>query len=176
MSGPLRDEASVLLLIDFQARLMPAIVGGEASLREARRLAQAAALLDVPVMLTEQTPDKLGPTVGDLAADHPVLAKATFDATRAPGFEAMLPDRSTVLVAGWETHVCVLQTVLGLIGRRRVAVVADAVGSRTEANRAAGLARMAAEGVEIVTAEMAIFEWLGSAAHPQFRAVLGLVK
>ena len=176
MSRVLAAEGSALLLVDFQARLMPAIANGPASLAEAVRLAKAAALMEVPVLLTEQTPVKLGPTVEALAGAGPVMAKATFDAGRDPAFAAALPPRPALVVAGWETHVCVLQTVLGLLPTRRVAVVADAVGSRTEANRAAGLARMQAAGVEIVTAEMAIFEWLGGAAHPRFREVLGLVK
>lgn len=176
MSGVLTAEGSALLLVDFQARLMPAIANGAASLAEGVRLAKAAALLGVPVLLTEQTPDKLGPTVEALAGVGPVLAKASFDAGRAPGFAAALPERPAMVVAGWETHVCVLQTVLGLLASHRVAVVADAVGSRTEANRAAGLARMQAAGAEVVTAEMAVFEWLGSAGHPRFREALALVK
>lgn len=176
MSGVLSAGDSALLLVDFQARLMPAIAKGAASLAEAVRMAKAAALLGVPVLLTEQTPAKLGPTVEALADAGAVLAKATFDAGRDPGFAAALPKRPVLLVAGWETHVCVLQTVLGLLPTHRVAVVADAVGSRTEGNRTAGLARMQAAGAEIVTAEMAIFEWLGGAAHPRFREVLGLVK
>ena len=74
-------------------------------------------------------------------------------------------------------HVCVLQTVLGLLAAGRdVAVVADATGSRSPANREAALARMARHGADLVTTEMAIFEWLGRADHPGFREVIGLVR
>ena len=177
MIAPLAAETSALLLIDFQARLMPAIAEGAARVTQAGKLAAAAALLDVPVLLTEQNPRGLGGTDPALADAGPVLAKMTFDATRAPGFAAAMPDRPAVVVAGCEAHVCVLQTVLGLRAMgRAVAVVADAVGSRLPASRDLGLARMAAAGAQIVSTEMVLFEWLGSADHPRFRAVLALIK
>lgn len=169
---------AALLLVDFQARLMPAIEAGEARLAEALRLARAARLLGVPVLATEQNPAGLGGTAPVLAAeaDH-VLAKMHFDATRAEGFDALIGAARTLVVAGCETHVCVMQTVLGLRARGlRVCVAADAVGSRRAESRARGLDRMAAEGAEIVTAEMAIFEWLEHCEHPRFRDALKLVK
>jgi Amidases related to nicotinamidase len=137
---------SSLLLIDFQEKLMPAIDAAEASVREALRLAQSARLLDVPVLATEQTPDRLGSTVPALA-DHAAgaLAKSTFDACPGCDIEAALGDRPQVVITGWESHVCVLQTAFGLMSAgRSVYVVADAVSSRTPANKAAALARMSA--------------------------------
>ncbi|MBH0619677.1 isochorismatase family protein, partial [Salmonella enterica] len=162
--GTIEAAASVLLMVDLQARLMPAIADGEAVLREAKRLLGAAALCGVPALFTEQNPGRLGATVPELAPGSPSLPKMCFDAARDPGFAAALPDRPTVLIAGVEAHVCVLQTALSLVDRgRRVAVVEDAVGSRAPASKAAALRRMERHGVEIVTAEMAVFEWLGSA-------------
>ena len=176
---------SALLMVDLQARLMPAIAGGEAVLREAKRLLGAAALCGVPVLFTEQNPGRLGGTVPDLlpelmpgsAPAAPRLSKMCFDAARDPAFDAALPDRPTVLLCGVEAHVCVLQTALSLLDRgRRVAVVEDAVGSRAAASKAAALRRMERHGVEIVTAEMAVFEWLGGAEHPRFKDAMALVK
>lgn len=169
---------STLLVIDVQGRLMPAIAGAAAMVAEVRRLIAAARLLEVPVLATEQNPAGLGPTLpGLLPEDVSVLEKSTFDACRAPGFAAALGPRPAVVVAGCEAHVCVLQTVLGLLDAgRRVAVVRDAVASRRDASRDAGLARVAAHGAELVTAEMVVFEWLGGAGHPRFREVLALVK
>jgi nicotinamidase-related amidase len=169
-----------LLLIDLQARLAPAIHDSDAVLANAARLAQGAALLGVPTLRTEQSPAKLGPTLPDCAKGV-LIEKTSFDACAAEGFAAALsgaaPQRRTIVIAGMEAHICVLQTALSLRARGlRVAVAADAVGSRRPANHAAGLARMAADGVEIVSAEMALFEWLGDAADPQFRAVSALVK
>ncbi len=169
---------SLLLLIDLQARLLPVIAGGEDVLRNAVRLAAAARRLSVPLLFTEQYPHGLGATVPELgAAPGEVAEKTTFDACGAPGFTARLAPDHAVIVAGTEAHVCVLQTVLGLIGAgRRVAVVADAIGSRTADNRTAALARMAHHGAEIVTSEMVLFEWLGDARHPAFREIQALIK
>lgn len=175
----LGPETSVLLLIDLQQRLMPAIHDGMSVLANAQRLARAARLLQVPVQATEQNPDGLGPTVAEIRplADA-VLVKRFFDATREPAWPAFLPaGRGDVVVTGCEAHVCVVQTVLGL--RRlgaRVRLVADAVGSRVVANRDAALHRAERAGAELVTTEMVLFEWLSTADHPRFRDVLELVR
>lgn len=170
---------SQLLVVDLQERLMPVIADGSAVVATARRLVEAARLLGVPVAFTEQNPRGLGGTVAGLStAGATVFEKATFDATRQPGFaEILASDRPEVVVCGCEAHVCVLQTVLGLLSAgRRVRVVADAVGSRAPANRAAALERMARQGAEIMTFEMVAFEWLGSAEDPAFKAFLALIK
>lgn len=175
----LAASACTLLLVDLQGRLMPAIAGGEAVVENARRLAHAARLMSVPVLATEQNPAGLGGTVETLASlPEATLSKTFFDATREAAFAGFLPEaRSTLVVAGCETHVCVLQTVLGLLGKgRSVALVRDAVGSRREANRDAALARAEAHGAELVTTEMVIFEWLGTSDHPGFREALALVR
>ncbi|MFN3612996.1 MAG: isochorismatase family protein [Rubrimonas sp.] len=169
-----------LLLIDVQARLAPAIRDSATVVANAGRLAQGAALLGVPVLRTEQSPAKLGPTLTECAAGA-CIEKTSFDACAAPDFaqalSAAAPQRRTVVIAGMEAHICVLQTALSLRGRGLgVAVAADAVGSRRRDDHAAALARMARDGVEVVTVEMALFEWLGDAADPQFRAVSALVK
>lgn len=169
---------SVLLVIDFQARLMPFIADGAQAVRETRRLIDAAGLLDVPVLVTEQNPAGLGGTVPELLPEGAApFHKMTFDACRMPGFAAALGGRGTAVVTGCETHVCVMQTVLGLLDAgQRVFLVRDAVGSRTVANRDAAIARMAAHGAEVVTAEMVVFEWLETAEHPRFRDAVRLVK
>jgi nicotinamidase-related amidase len=175
---PLMDVRNArLVLIDLQERLMPAIGGGEQVLANAARLLQAARLLEVPAVATEQSPAKLGRTVPDLGDVRHVIAKTSFDASAEPAFlEAVAGDRELV-VAGCEAHVCVLQTALTLLAhRRRVVVVRDAVGSRRPESHEAALARMAAHGAEIVTTEMVLFEWLRTADHPQFRAVSMLIR
>jgi nicotinamidase-related amidase len=170
---------SILLLVDLQERLMPSIAGAEAVVRNARRLAEAAHLVDVPVLATEQNPAGLGGNVPEIAAlASRTLAKNFFDGTRESAFEGFLPDaRATVVVAGCEAHVCVLQTVLGLLAQgRSVALVRDAVGSRDPLNRDAALERAKARGAELVTTEMVVFEWLETSDHPRFREALRLVK
>ena len=170
---------SVLLLIDLQQRLLPAIHDEEALLANAVRLATAAGLLEVPVCATEQNPAGLGSTVEPLAAfPQLVLAKTAFGAAADPGFATLLPPGTEeIVVAGAEAHVCVLQTVLGLLAaRHRVLLVADAVGSRTPANAAAGIDRAQRHGAEVVTTEMVLFEWLRDSTHPRFREVQKLIK
>ena len=112
----LNRNDSALLLIDFQARLMPAIEQGAAAVANARRLLTAAKMFEVPVLITEENAAGLGATVPELTAERaPIFHKMSFDACRMPGFAAALPHRQALVVAGCETHVCVMQTVLGLI-------------------------------------------------------------
>ncbi|MGU3663976.1 isochorismatase family protein [Methylobacterium sp. A49B] len=176
---PLIDPTrSLLLAIDLQVRLMPTIADGAEVIAQTGRLAAAAQCLDVPILFTEQNAGGLGPTVPELApARGAAFPKMSFGAARAPGFLDRLPADRDCVVAGCEAHVCVLQTVLGLLeAGRRAYVVRDAVGSRRTANRDAALARMAAHGAEIVTTEMVVFEWLGSARNPRFREIVRLIK
>jgi len=175
----LTAEGAVLLLIDLQERLMPVIGDHEAVVARAVRLASAARLLGVPVRATEQNPAGLGPTVPQLAAyPQAVLSKTTFSAAGDSGFPALLPAGSgEIIVAGCEAHVCVLQTVLGLLASGHgVLLVADAIGSRDPADRAAAIDRAGQHGAEVVTSEMVLFEWLRDAQHPKFREVQKLLR
>ena len=172
----LEASSSLLLLVDFQTRLIPAIEDGAATVENARRLIVAAELLGVPKLFTEQ--NKLGVTVPELPmASDSVVDKSTFDALRAPNFPIKaLADRA-IVVTGCEAHVCVLQTVLSALEQnRRVFVVADATGSRTQDNKQAALRRMERHGAEIVTTEMVLFEWLGASTHPHFRDIAKLIR
>jgi nicotinamidase-related amidase len=174
----LNRQGSALLLIDFQSRLMPAIENGAAIVANARRLLTAAAIFEVPTLITEENPAGLGGTLPELAAEGtPVFGKMSFDACRMPGFADALPDRPAVIVAGCETHVCVLQTVLGLIEAGRcVYLVRDAVGSRHRESKETAIDRMRRHGAEIVTTEMVVFEWTETAEDSRFRDALALVR
>ncbi len=175
----LTASGSALLLIDLQERLVPALHDGAAVVGNVVRLARAAALLDVPVCATEQNPPGLGPTVAELAGfPQMVLAKTAFNAVAQPGFATLLPPGAEeIVVVGGEAHICVLQTVLGLLAaRHRVLLVADAIGSRAPANREAGIDRMRRHGAEVLTTEMVIFEWLRDSTHPRFREVQALIR
>lgn len=179
MSKLLQADAATLLIVDMQSRLMPAIDRGEAVLAAAHKLAQAARLLDVPVVATEHHSRMLGTTVAPLADTlQSTFQKMHFSAMREPGFEAWLPPaRKTILVAGCEAHICVLQTVIGLAEQGyRAVLVSDASGSRQSADHHAALRRARSAGADIVTTEMAIFEWLETCEHPRFRDALRLVK
>ena len=195
-------DESQLVLVDYQERLLPAIHEGAAVLANALRLARVAQLLDMPVWGTEQNPSRLGPNDAALRAlCHKTLAKMHFSAAeeglgewlRPPAKpqggnarslpkhlqkpQAQAPERQTIVIAGCETHVCLLQTALQLVEDEfDVWVVTDACGSRTERNRDAAFDRLAGAGAELVTTEMVLFEWLRSCEHPAFKDMLGLVK
>ncbi len=170
-----------LVLVDYQARLLPAIADGEAVLQEAIFIAGVATALGVPVVGTEQNPEGLGSNVATLRAlcAH-TLAKRHFDAT-ADGLVEHLHEHcsapSQVVVAGCEAHVCLLLTALGLhAAGLQVAVVPTACGSRSRADKALALQRLAMAGVLPISAETLAFEWLQSCDDPAFRSLLQRVK
>lgn len=175
----LQSSQSILLIVDIQTRLMPAIDQGDTVLARTMALAQAAPWMGVPVRATEHNASRLGLTPPMLRAHcDAILHKMHFDATREPTFAGWLPPgRPQVILTGCEAHVCVLQTAQGLLAQGyRVALVADAVGSRHAANHAQALARLRDAGADIVTTEMVLFEWADHCEHPHFRDVLELVK
>ena len=170
---------STLLIIDPQVRLMPSIHDAETVIRRCVQLGSAARELTIHVIGTEENPDGLGPLVPEVAAlCDTILAKFHFDATAEQGFLSRLPQgRKTFIVAGCEAHVCVMQTVAGLLDNgHEVKWVADAVGSRHPHNRLAATERARRMGADIVTTEMVIFEWLRTSEHPKFRQMLQLVR
>lgn len=172
-----RQDAA-LLLIDFQSRLMPAIADGAAVIANAQRLIRAARRFSVPILFTEENAEGLGGTLAELQPEASSVAhKMTFDACLSPEFQKRLPERRDIVVAGCETHVCVLQTVLGLMSsKRRVFVVRDAVGSRRAESKETAVQRMAQNGAEIVTTEMVLFEWLATAEDQRLGDVIAWIK
>ena len=173
---------SALMLVDAQARLLPAIHDGAACVERCRLLLEGARRLAVPILAAEQYPQGLGPIVPALAELLPrgqVYPKRSFAASADPAVAAALQrlGRPQIVLCGMEAHVCVLQTALDLprLGRRPI-VVGDAVASRRPESRTLALERMRAHGVEIVSAEMVLFEWLGVAGTPDFKALLPLIR
>ena len=197
-------DESQLVLVDYQIRLMPAMLDSATAIANAVRLAKLAALVDVPAFLTEQNQSKLGETVLEIrqAFEVPprVLSKMQFSAVeeglgewlRPPakpvqGNARSLPkhlqkpaagsERGTIVLAGCEAHICMLQTALDLLEDDfEVWVVTDACSARTERNRDAAFDRLAGAGVELVTTEMVAFEWIRTAEHPEFKAMQALIK
>ncbi|HYQ52705.1 MAG TPA: hydrolase [Pseudomonas sp.] len=166
---------ATLLAVDIQEKLIGAMSDPEGTRARARWLLAASAELELPIVISEQYPKGLGHTLPELIAAAPaaeVVEKSHFSCVAAQCLPASLMAREHVIVCGMETHVCVLQTVLGLLGLgKQVFVVEDACDSRTAANKAAGLARMRQAGAHIVTREMVLFELMGSASHPRFRHI-----
>lgn len=176
----MNPERSVVVLVDYQQRLMPAIDDHEQILRHTELLATIAKQIGVPVIATQQNPSRLGPTADQLAAHcDTVVDKMCFGAY-ADGLEralAELAPEAEVIIAGCEAHVCLLQTALELLeAGRRVWVVSDASGSRKQSDRSLAFARLAQAGAVIVSTEMVAFEWLSTCEHDQFKAVSKLIK
>ena len=179
----LRPDDTLLLVVDMQERLQP-LIHDDAQVRaRAAALAEGCRILGVPVVVTEQYPKGLGRTVPELRpaldAAGGALEKTAFSCADDPAVRARLDalGRNNVLLAGVETHICVLQTALDLVaGGRAAHVVEDAVGSRAPANKQAGLERMKRNGVEPSTVEMALFELMRDSRHPAFKRVQALIR
>jgi nicotinamidase-related amidase len=178
MTRLLRREGATLVLVDHQERLMPAIAGGAEVVEQARRLAEAAALLGVRTVGTEQNPDRLGPNVAVLRQRcESTLSKMSFDACAQGLLELIGPGDGDVVLAGCEAHVCLLQTALGVLDSgRRTVVVADACGSRKSSDHKTAMRRLGREGVVVASTEMVVFEWLRTCEHAHFRQALSLIK
>ena len=173
---------AALLVIDVQTRLAAAMHEREACLARCRTLIEAALRLELPVLVSEQYPQGLGHTVEALA---PLLARAQifpkrhFSCAAEPALGAALGalGRAQIVLCGMEAHVCVLQTALGLQAKGLTpVVVADAVASRRPQSRQLALERLRAHQIEIVDAEMVLFEWLREAGTPAFKSLLPLIK
>lgn len=177
----LRAESVVLLIVDVQERLLPAIHDGTQVLDATRRMTAAAKVLGVPIVLTEQYPAGLGstcPTLRECLPDVEAVEKTRFSAC-VVGVLNQLANlgRPHMIVTGIETHVCVQQTVLDLLRLGYLPYLcADAVGSRRPLDRDMALGRMREAGAVLTTTESVIFELLGEAGTDQFKKILKIVK
>jgi nicotinamidase-related amidase len=174
----LEAERAVLLVVDVQEAFRKAVPTFDQVASATATLVQGGREIGIPIVVTEQYPRGLGATVPEVAEHLPEgterLDKVRFSAAEADGFD--LGGRDQALVCGIEAHVCVNQTVLDLLARDiDVQVAADAVGSRTEANRELGLARMERAGALRTSVEMALFELLRGSDAPSFKRVQALV-
>ena len=193
----LEVESSQLVLVDYQQKLIPAMKDAQAVWQRAEVLARTAKLLNVPVWATEQNPSVLGEIPPEIRQHcQRVLVKMAFSGVEeglgewlrppvpaAPkGNARSLPRHlqkppeaeveHSVVIAGCEAHVCLLQTALDLLEDEfDVWVVTDACASRTDRDRDAAFDRLAGAGAELLTTEMVLFEWLRSAENPDFKQV-----
>jgi len=173
-----------LLVVDIQERLMPAINGRGAVVRNAALLLKAAKILKIEIVATTQYVARIGELLPEIRAELAgvtVLDKLHFscfgDPTIAARIKAIPPPVNTLIVCGVETHICIYQTVAGALrDGYRVVVVADAVSSRTVKNHKLGLARLRELGAVVASTEMVIYELLGEAGTPTFKELLPFLK
>ncbi|MEM6329620.1 MAG: isochorismatase family protein [Planctomycetota bacterium] len=171
---------TALLVVDVQQRIVGAMPNAAVLVWNIRRLVDGAGILGVPVAATEQAPDKLGPTVPELASRLPP-AKSKLAFSCCERADLLPPWReagvSRVLLCGLETHVCVQQTALDLMaGGLRVYAAVDATASRHAVDHDIALRRMEASGVTLTTCEAAITEWAVTAGRPEFKQISALAK
>jgi nicotinamidase-related amidase len=176
--GKLDPERTTLIVIDVQEGFRKAIPDFEQVAKATATLIEGAEVVGIPVVITEQYPKGLGETAAEVAEHLPQgtepLEKVVFSARDAEGFD--LGGRDQALICGIETHVCVNQTALGLLGSGiEVQVAEDAVGSRTEENRRVGLQKMERAGAVMTSVETALFELLGRAGTDEFKHVQKLI-
>jgi nicotinamidase-related amidase len=168
-----RDRAA-LIVVDVQEGFRP-YAAFEGVARASAKLLEAARILGIPALVSEQYPKGLGHTAPEVGVGaEPRIEKTVFSAARADGFD--LNGRGQAIVCGIETHVCVSQTVHDLLAQGvEVHVPADAVGSRHSIDYERGLERMERAGAVVSTVEAALFELLERAATPEFKAVQKLI-
>lgn len=173
---------SVLVVIDVQGRLAYLMHDKEVLFKHIQALIQAADHLGIPVLFTEQVPQKIGftvPEVADYFKGRKPILKETFSCFGSTEFQKKLSalKRKQIILCGIETHVCLYQTAVDLKeAKYEVQVVADAVSSRAKENKDAALRLMEHFGVTLTATEMLACELLKTSVHPKFREVLKLIR
>src|ERR1035438_9785459 len=181
---PLEAEQCSLIVVDVQEKLLPPIWEKERFVRNVQLLTRLARILKIPALVTVQYAKGLGNTVPEIASllhDSPPIDKLTFSCFGSDAFCSLLKllpcQRTTVLLCGMETHICVMQTALGALREGYlVHVASDAASSRTELNWRIGLDRMRSAGAILSSTEMMIYELLRSSGAPAFRELLPYLK
>ena len=179
-------KRSLILVIDLQTKLMPAINKSDDIVKHTKILLEAAKILEIPILVSEQYPEGLGPTLSSIRETLPhsckIVSKLTFSAFREPALYQKFHQyadlqRDQIIICGTEAHVCVLQTVADLESNKFTTfAVTDAIGSRTGESRIAGIDRMKTLGSEMITTEMVLFEWLEIAGTANFKKLSKLIK
>lgn len=181
---PLEPDQCALVIIDIQEKLLPPIFDKERLLKNSQLLIRLAGILKIPTLVTTQYAKGLGSTVPDIASLVPevtAMDKVMFSCFGSDAFCSVLKrlpgNRTTLLLCGMESHICVTQTALGALREGYlVHVASDAVSSRTEWNWRIGLDRMRAAGAVISSTEMMMYELLRSSGVPAFKELLPYLK
>jgi nicotinamidase-related amidase len=178
----LNKENAVLVIVDIQEKLAAVMDQKEKVTVNGLHLIEAAKLLNIPILVTEQYPKGLGPTIHEIKGALPYyepFEKVTFDCCRGDGFlEKIAALRKThIVLAGMETHVCVLQTCLGLLEKGYfIHLVSDAVCSRRKDDHLTGREMMRNSGAVITCTETVLFQLLEKAGTPEFKTIVKRIK
>ncbi|MEN6555829.1 MAG: isochorismatase family protein [Anaerolineaceae bacterium] len=178
----LKIEDGLLMIIDAQGNLARVVAESQPAISRIQTLIRAASILELPLLLTAQSPHKIGHTIEEIASllpEQPELARATFSVLADEGCRQALEasGRRQLLLCGFETHICVYQSAADLLAEGYdVAVIADAVSSRHMSDKQTALHEISRLGGCILSTEMALFALLRKAADPRFKAISALIK
>lgn len=173
----LSKDDSILLLVDVQEKLAPHVLNCDSFIARCEWLLKLATKMNVPIIVSEQYPKGLGPTLEQFRSYYDkteCVEKVHFSCMQEPGYTQKLREsnKNQLIVIGIEAHVCVLQTAMEMKEEGfEVYIVVDAVSSRSEQDLKYALKRMKQEGIHLVTAEMVFFEWIRQAGTPEFKAL-----
>jgi nicotinamidase-related amidase len=177
-----KELKTAIVIIDIQGKLAEIMHQSEQLFKNVEILIKGAKLLNIPILWTEQLPDKLGPTnkrISDLLIDQTPIIKSEFSCLRNADFRDRIKKENFnhFLVCGIETHVCVYQTIKDLLYLgHEVELIADAVSSRTEQNKFIGVDKIKALGAKLTSVEMLLFEKQEIAQGDTFRELIKIIK
>ena len=176
------SDNTILVIIDVQGKLAHLMFEKESLFQNLQILIKGVKILGLPILWTEQTPEKIGPTIPEIAqilSPKRPISKISFSCCQNEMFmqEFKALNRKQILIAGIETHICIYQTTVDLINLgHKVQVVVDAVSSRTVKNKRVGLNRIKDTGASLTSVETALFELLKVAEGKEFKEILKLIK
>jgi len=180
--GMISMDNTVLLVVDIQERLFIQMNDKEALIKGVKAVINGAKILNIPILVTEQAPQKIGKTISEIAGlilNKPLFEKVDFSCCGNVDFVKKIKSlkRKNIVIVGVETHVCVYQTAVDLIARGfKVHVVVDAVSSRTAFNKDIGLQLMKDAGASLTSVETVLCELLKRAQGEEFKEILKLIK
>ena len=171
-----------IVIMDLQERLLPSIQNKDDLVDSNKILIQASALLELPIVVTEQVPEKLGRTIADLFKDDAgfqLFEKATFSGFGSNAFREMLDNSQTkhIVLSGIETPICIYQTAMDALNLGyKVTILEDCVGARRGTDASRCLSQLVHSGVSVIPMETFIYQQIQSSNHPRFRDISSLIR
>ena len=181
MNNTINSKNALVLIIDVQEKLVK-MLKDDSVKENAVKIAKAAEILNIPVIITEQYPKGLGSTIEEIKAsltEAKYMEKTHFSVLKEEGANDLINSygKKQIILFGIETHICVLQTAFDLMNKGyEVFAVQNASASRNDDNKQAALRRLIHSGAQIVTTEMVLFELLEGSNHPKFKEVQAIIK
>lgn len=178
----LNPEEAVLIVVDVQGKLARIVNESEIIIGQIQKLIQGIKLLNIPILLTNQVPEKLGSTIDEVASllpDHEQISRTSFSIFREVNMLTKLAElqRKQIILCGFEAHICLYQSAMDLLSADfKVYLVVDCVSSRVQTNKEIAIKNIVQAGGKLTTVEMALFELIRDVRNPVFRSVSKIIK